>query len=351
MNRLYSFRSSCLEIYKKWDIYILPVCRFVVAFFSLILLNLNIGYMDILNKVYVVLIVAALCSIMPMAGTVAAGIIFIILHCFALDLFVGLFAAALYMIIFIFAMRFITQDSLALVLGPTAIMAGIPAIIPVALGLVHGVACVITGICTVFSWCFLDSLPVIARYIESEDPSGIEILQKLIDELIYHQDLIALCICFTLTILVVYLIRTLVNKYGFLIAAASGCVVFLVARLITGGLFRVSLDLPKEILGMFLSLLIAVVLTFFLFSLDYKKTRLLQFEDDDYFYFVKAVPKIIAEKKGNDFLDDEDEEDEDYDADETWMQENSAAQDTRYYEPPVNNITYDDEDTSDYEEL
>ena len=31
--------------------------------------------------------------------------------------------------------------------------------------------------------------------------------------------------------------------------------------------------------------------------LDYKHTERVQFEDDDYYYYVKAVPKIDSEKK------------------------------------------------------
>mgnify|MGYP003202143642 FL=1 len=31
---------------------------------------------------------------------------------------------------------------------------------------------------------------------------------------------------------------------------------------------------------------------FFLFSVDYSRTERLQFEDDEYYYYVKAIPKI-----------------------------------------------------------
>ena len=35
-----------------------------------------------------------------------------------------------------------------------------------------------------------------------------------------------------------------------------------------------------------------LVLTFFFFNLDYTRIESLQFEDDDYYYYVKAVPKV-----------------------------------------------------------
>ena len=38
--------------------------------------------------------------------------------------------------------------------------------------------------------------------------------------------------------------------------------------------------------------LIAYLIQFFRLTLDYHGTRKLQFEDDEYYYYVKAVPKI-----------------------------------------------------------
>ena len=43
-----------------------------------------------------------------------------------------------------------------------------------------------------------------------------------------------------------------------------------------------------------LSLLLAVVLQFFVFNVDYSRTEKVQFEDDEYYYYVKAVPKIVV---------------------------------------------------------
>ena len=42
------------------------------------------------------------------------------------------------------------------------------------------------------------------------------------------------------------------------------------------------------------SVVIALVYTFFAFAVDYTRTEYLQYEDDDYYYYVKAVPKIAV---------------------------------------------------------
>ena len=54
-------------------------------------------------------------------------------------------------------------------------------------------------------------------------------------------------------------------------------------------------SIPGIILGSILAVVVGIVLQFFVFHLDYEKTENLQFEDDDYYYYVKAVPKVSVE--------------------------------------------------------
>ena len=48
------------------------------------------------------------------------------------------------------------------------------------------------------------------------------------------------------------------------------------------------------IMGSIASILIAYVVLFFKQALDYTGVEYVQFEDDDYMYYVKAVPKIVV---------------------------------------------------------
>ena len=51
------------------------------------------------------------------------------------------------------------------------------------------------------------------------------------------------------------------------------------------------------IIGSVFSAAIAFVLQFFFFNLDYSRIERLQFEDDDYYYYVKAIPKSLVTEK------------------------------------------------------
>ena len=51
------------------------------------------------------------------------------------------------------------------------------------------------------------------------------------------------------------------------------------------------------LIGSILSMLIGFVLEFLFMNLDYARTERVQFEDDDYYYYVKAVPKKMVASK------------------------------------------------------
>jgi hypothetical protein len=47
-------------------------------------------------------------------------------------------------------------------------------------------------------------------------------------------------------------------------------------------------------MGLMMSLLIEWAIMFMKFNVDYRLIESVQFEDDDYYYFVKAVPKVTV---------------------------------------------------------
>ena len=57
-----------------------------------------------------------------------------------------------------------------------------------------------------------------------------------------------------------------------------------------------SVSVPGLIIAIILSAAVAGVYHFFVFAVDYSRTEYVQFEDDDYHYYVKAVPKIAVSK-------------------------------------------------------
>lgn len=119
----------------------------------------------------------------------------------------------------------------------------------------------------------------------------------LLDGLIKNQVMMMNIIAFAAVLLIVNVIRSLHVDYAWHIAIIIGGMSYVII-MAAGGLF---LDVPNPMVPLFIgtigSVMLGEMLHFFLFNVDYSRTEMLQFEDDEYVYFVKAVPKVcIAEK-------------------------------------------------------
>ena len=69
-------------------------------------------------------------------------------------------------------------------------------------------------------------------------------------------------------------------------------IVNLMVMIIGGLILDVNTDVLWVFLGTMLSGVFAFVVQFFKYLLDYTSVEHLQFDDDDYFYYVTAVPKL-----------------------------------------------------------
>jgi hypothetical protein len=99
---------------------------------------------------------------------------------------------------------------------------------------------------------------------------------------------------FAAAAIVVYFIRRVETAHSWTIAIIAGNVVELFVLLFGDMQFDTNIDLAKVFMGVFLSLIIELLVEFFCFMVDYTRIENVQFEDDDYYYYVKAVPKVTV---------------------------------------------------------
>ena len=95
-------------------------------------------------------------------------------------------------------------------------------------------------------------------------------------------------------ILVVYLIRLLSVDYAWILAIVFGSISQMGVVFTGDYLFDVQVSPQEMILGTMAALAAAGIYHFFVFAVDYSRTEYIQFQDDDYYYYVKAVPKIAV---------------------------------------------------------
>lgn len=279
----------------KYEVYLKPLLKFALALAALILINAKIGYMNRLDSLPVVLIAALMCSFMPMNFIVFVAAAFVVLHMYALSLECTVTTLVVFLVLFLLYLRFSPKDTLAVLLTPMCFAIGIPYVMPLVMGLLGGPTSAISvgcGVVVAFLIGYISDGATTLSAMETEDMASR--FRFVIDGFLGNKEMILMIVAFAVTIILVYLIRRLSIDYAWTIAIVAGGLADVMILLIGDLIFDMNVSILGLILGTIFSVLIAKVAEFFSLHLDYSRTEKVQFEDEEYYYYVKAVPKITV---------------------------------------------------------
>lgn len=293
MRSLLEIREKVKLLYSRSEFILVPILKFMLAYLTICMVNGELGYMGKLDNLGLVLIVALLCSFLPNGCIILFAAAFSLMHLYELALEVAVAGLAIYLIMFLLFFRMGSRDSVILIF--TVIMLGlkIPYVIPVAVGLLATPMAAIPVACGLVVYSMLTNISDNAKIISGmgADEATAK-LRMVIDSVLGNRAMIVMIVAFAITIMIVYLIRRMSIDYSWSIAMVAGVIIDLVVLLVGDLVYDTHLSLGMAILGSVVALLIAKILEFFRFCVDYSRTEKVQYEDDEYYYYVKVVPKM-----------------------------------------------------------
>jgi len=297
MTNLLVLREYLKGIYGKYEIYLVPVVKFVLAITALIIINRKLGYMGRLNSMTIVLVASLLCSFLPMNFMILLSALFILLHLYAFSLECAVVVFALFLVMFLLYFRFAPKDGVLVMLTPMCCALRIPFLMPLSAGLTGTPASAVSVGCGVIIYYMLQYISDnVATLNSMGEENVIQKYRYVVDGLLNNKTMLVMVFTFALTVLVVYMVRRLSINYSWTVAIAAGALVS-VGGLLAGDLMLdTNISIVSMIIGALVSVAIAKFLQFFIFNVDYSRTEYVQFEDDEYYYYVKAVPKIMMAK-------------------------------------------------------
>ncbi|MBQ7943572.1 MAG: hypothetical protein IJ326_05875 [Lachnospiraceae bacterium] len=292
MTNLLVLREQMKKIYSRYEAYITPTLKFLLAFISLSMINNVIGYMSSLNNMAVVLILALMCSFLPMNLTIVISAVVTLAHLYAFSLECAVVALAIFLLLFILYFRFSPKDTIVVLLTPLCFGLKIPYVIPLAMGLVGTPVSAVSVACGVIVYYVITYMSKSAAALNAFDADGmVQKFRYIIDGVIGNREMMVTLVAFAATIIVVYFIRRLSVDYAWTIAMITGTLFNILCMLLGDLLYSTNVSVLGLIFGSIVSVFLVKVLQFFVFNVDYSRTEMVQFEDDEYYYYVKAVPK------------------------------------------------------------
>lgn len=285
------------SFYGKYGAVVNGLIKFVYSFMAIYMLNQNIGFMAKLKSPFVPPAAALLCAFLPVSAITFLLAAVMLAHIYTVSFEIALITGVFLIIVALLYYGFQPGDSYWLVLTPVAFLLKIPFAVPLLAGLSGSLVTVVPVSCGVVIYYILSYVKQNAGVLTND--ASVDITQKfvlVIKALLSNKFmLVMVCMC-AVGILVVYLLKTLSVDYAWILAIILGTIVQLAAVFVGDYLFDVSLPIGELVAGALIAVALAGLYHFFVFAVDYSRTEYTQFEDDDYVYYVKAVPKVAVSK-------------------------------------------------------
>lgn len=326
MMQILELRARLKELYQKFQMFIDPVLRFLVAFVTFSVINSNIGYDARFDKISVVFLLSLLCAFTPSSVLVFVAMALSLVHVYSVAKLLSILIVLVFIVLYLLFVRYTPRFGYVVLGIPILFGLHIPYVFPILLGLIATPLTIIPAGCgvAVYYLIHLIQLEIASTQDITEVNDILALYMNVIDKIVKHNQMIMTIVVFAIIITVVYMVRRLKIEYAYEIAIGAGAITTIICFLIVD----LKLQLPKQIGGMILgtlvSAVIVVIIQFFRRVLDYTAVENVQFEDDDYYYYVKAVPKINvsmtnvkvkrinAQKITNPMDEEEDEDDDDF---------------------------------------
>ncbi|MCL2273446.1 MAG: hypothetical protein FWC16_00815, partial [Defluviitaleaceae bacterium] len=304
-------RETLIKLYKRLEVFILPGLKFFLGLFIFTRI-IGIGhvhpaladYTETMASTLVAWLFALLFTVMPVNLSWLLIIVTITVQVSAtVELAAIVFLFLLF--IFLFYARMAPRESFLIIFTIIAYQFNVPYLIPLLVGLYFPV----TAIIPVTIGVFLNAkIPVVNDLMQPQAtlvdveltdlPSLLpeifsDVYATLISSLALSEWLIA-AVVFALVIILVHVASRQAIDFAKEVAIGLGCVMLIFGFIMSVMVASDTISIGSVIIWTIISGILAMLVRFFDSVLDYNRAESVQFEDDDNYYHVRIVPKVVV---------------------------------------------------------
>lgn len=294
MIQLLLIRDSVKNVITKYNAAITPIFRFLAAIITFALINVNLGYNEKLTGISVIVFLSAISAFFPIGVTVFLAGLLMILHIYSASMFLSFIFIIIIAIMYFMLMRLAPGYSALVIAVPVLSFFHLDALTPIALGLTGSpiaIFAIIPGILisTLFN-IIKEAVKMSSGSVQIED--NLQTYVFVIKSIIENKLMILMMVAAIVVFMATYICRRLAVSNSYILGIIAGMIANLMIIVVGGLIFEIKISVLWLFIGTILSGGLALVVQFFNYLLDYSSVEHLQFDDDDYFYYVTAVPKL-----------------------------------------------------------
>ena len=300
MKFILAIRNRIEEFYEKHEMLLGYAARFVCAFLSLFILSKNVNYSAVLSNILFVIGLSICCAFVPVRFTLLILVAYVSIQIFSLSIGVGVIITILFLLMYLIYFRFEEKYGFVLILVPLLSIIKLPLLVPLLLAAAAPFSSVIPAL-------FGNVIYFVIRYLMSNsavflgmtETNEITKMSMVLTGIFTYKELLYTLACMLIMFIAVYLLKKINVNQSESMAIAAGAGIYLITIMISNLMFSTitSARIIWVVFGCVLSCLLAILIQAILLPLNYLRTEYLEFEDEEYHYFVRAVPKAAIEKR------------------------------------------------------
>ena len=277
MDNIYVIRGRIEELYGKHSKLFDKAFQFILAMITFSMINQNTGFMKSLSSPVISLALAVVATFLPPMVIVVIAAVLVLAHTLAASIGIFAVSAMIFLIMYIFYIRLAPKMAFVVLLTPIAFVLKIPFLVPVACALIYTPVSLVPMSCG-----------TVVFYM-------VEYLKKTyVQKVFQNKEMWIYIVAFIIGFFVVYTIRRRELDHAWKIGIIAGAIADVVVTAMGSIALGVEISYGSLIFGNILAVIVGMILELFLFSVDYARSERLQFEDDEYYYYVKAIPKVAV---------------------------------------------------------
>ncbi len=284
--------------YQKHAGVIDPIAKFVLSLVTLFLFRNMFPYSTGINWILIIVLFSVAQAFLPILLLYFGVAALVLFNVFAVssELFAG------YLIFFLICLLLFTRVdgkyAVIIVLTPLLFFLKLEFFLPVVLGMTAGLGGVLpmaAGILIYFSGThILEATYLLPAAAQTEVGYS---LSGLINEMFSDQTLWVVIVAFCAVVILAACLMRLLYENAWLVAILAGNAAAAFLLLVGKLLFLTNYGIARVLAELVIAIFLAAAVQFFRGIGDVTRMEKVTFEDEDYIYYVKAVPKIKTAKR------------------------------------------------------
>lgn len=296
MEKLLIYRERFLKFLSAKGRYIQALIRFLGGFILFYVMGNLFDYTEFFREPFFLVMMGIISVFIPISALSFILFVIVFLQLAHISLEIALFFVLAIVLYFLVYQRVFPETRIYLMMVPVFFYFQLPACIPIFTGMFLG----ITGIPAILMGTFVYYLANMVRQAVNQIEAGTahgKVYSLIAARAIDNKELILYFGIFCLVVVLVTAIRKRGVTHGWNLSILAGGAAYVILLFVGGYFVNNEVPILLQIAMVIASILIAMIAQFLYNVIDYTREETFEFEDEEYYYYVRAIPKVSVQEE------------------------------------------------------